>query len=108
MVKNFSAMQETLVLSLGWEDPLEKELATSSSVLAWEIAWTEEPGGLQAMGSQRVRHNLVTKPPSPAPSWGIPGGSVGEESSCSAGDRGHMGSNPGSGRSLGEGDSNPL
>ena len=54
-------MQETLVLSLGWEDPLEKELATSSSVLAWEIAWTEEPGGLQAMGSQRVRQDLEAK-----------------------------------------------
>ena len=46
VVKNSPAMQETLVLSLGWEDPLEKGLATSSSVLAWEIPWTEEPGGL--------------------------------------------------------------
>ena len=83
-------------------------MATHSSILAWKIPWTEEPGGLQAMGSQRVRHNLVTKPPPPAPSWGFPGGSVGKESSCSAGDRGHMGSTPGSARSLGEGESNPL
>ena len=45
-------MQETWVQSLGWEDPLEKEMATHSSILAWEIPWTEEPGGLQPMGSQ--------------------------------------------------------
>ena len=50
-------IQETQVLSLGQEDPLEEEMATHSSVLAWEISWTEEPGGLQSMGSQRVRHN---------------------------------------------------
>ena len=54
-------MQETRVQSLGWEDPLEKAIATHSSILAWEIAWTEEPGGLQSMGSQRVGHDLVTK-----------------------------------------------
>ena len=52
---------ETQVWSLGWEDPLEKEMAAHSSILAWEIPWTEEPGG-QSMGSQRVRHNLVMKP----------------------------------------------
>ena len=45
------------VRSLSWEDPLEKEMATHSSILAWRISWTEEPGGLQLMGSQRVRHN---------------------------------------------------
>jgi len=56
-VKNLPAMQETSVPSLGWEDPLEKEMATHSSILAWEIPWTEEPGGLESMGSQRVRHN---------------------------------------------------
>ena len=50
-------MQETRVQSLGWEDPLEKEMATHSSILAWEILWTEEPGGLQPMGWQRVRHD---------------------------------------------------
>ena len=50
-------MQETQVQSLDWEDPLEEGMVTYSSVLAWRIPWTEEPGGLQSMGSQRVRHN---------------------------------------------------
>jgi len=50
-------MQETQVLSLGWKDLLEKEMATHSSILAWGILWTEEPDGLQSMGSQRVRHD---------------------------------------------------
>ena len=54
-VKHLSAMQETQVRSLGWEDPLEKEMATHSSILAWKIPWTEEPGRLQSMGSQRIR-----------------------------------------------------
>ena len=49
-------MQETQVSSLGWEDPLEEEMATHSSILAWKIPWREEPGRLQSMGSQRVRH----------------------------------------------------
>ena len=53
--------QETWVQSLGWEDPLRKEMATQSSILAWRIPWTQEPVGLQSMGSKRVRHNLVTK-----------------------------------------------
>ena len=57
MVKNLPAMRETWVRYLGWEDPLEKGTATHSSSLAWRIAWTEEPGGLQSMGSQRVGHN---------------------------------------------------
>ena len=57
MVKRLPAMWETQVRSLGWEDPLEKEMVTHSSVLAWKIAWVEEPGGLQSMGSQRVRHD---------------------------------------------------
>ena len=60
MVKNPPAIletQEMWVRSLGWEDPLEKRMATHSSILAWEIPWTEEPGRLQSMGSQRVRHN---------------------------------------------------
>ena len=52
LVKNLPAMQETRVRFLGWEDPLEKEIATHSSILAWRIPWTEEPGGLQSMGSQ--------------------------------------------------------
>ena len=55
-------MQETWVRFLGQEDPLEKETATHSSILAWKIPRTEEPGRLQSMGSQRVRHNLATKP----------------------------------------------
>ena len=54
-------MQEMWVLSLGWEDPLEKKMATHSSILAWRIPGTEEPGGLQSMGLQRVRHDLATK-----------------------------------------------
>ena len=57
MVKNLPAMQETWVQSLGWEDLLEKGMAIHSSILAWEIPWTEEPGELQFMGSQRVRHD---------------------------------------------------
>jgi len=52
MIKNLPAMQETWVQSLGQEDPLEKEMATHSSILAWRIKWTEEPGGLQSMGFQ--------------------------------------------------------
>ena len=56
-VKNLSARWETWVQSLGWEDPLQKGTATHSSILAWRIPWTEEPGGLQSMGSQRVGQN---------------------------------------------------
>ena len=59
-VKRLPAMQETWVLSLGQEDPLDKEMATHSSTLAWKIPWTEEPGRLQSMGSQRVGHNWAT------------------------------------------------
>ena len=57
MVKNLPEMQETWVQSLGREDPLEKGMATHSSIPAWEITWTEEPGRLQSMGSQRVGHS---------------------------------------------------
>ena len=56
MVKSLPAMQETWVPSLDWEDLLEKEMATHSSILAWKIPWMEEPGGLQSMGPQRVGH----------------------------------------------------
>ena len=56
-VKRLSAMLEAQVQSLGWEDPLEKEMATHSSILAWKIPWTEEPGRLQSMGLQRVVHD---------------------------------------------------
>ena len=63
MVKNLPATLETWVGSLGWEDPLEEGMATQSSILAWESPWTEEPGGLQSMGSQRVGHDSATKQP---------------------------------------------
>ena len=66
-IKNLPAMQETWVRSLGQEDPLEKGMATHSSTLAWRIPWTEEPGGLQSMGSQRFGHDSVTFPHTP---WG--------------------------------------
>ena len=57
MVKRLSTMRETQVQSLGWEDPLEKELAIHPSTIAWKIPWTEEPGRLQSMGWQRVGHD---------------------------------------------------
>ena len=57
MVKNLPAMQETGAQSLGWEDPLENEMETHSSILAWRIPWTEEPGGLQTTELQRIRDN---------------------------------------------------
>ena len=56
-LKHLPGMQETWVRSLGWEDPLETEMATHSSTLAWKFPWREEPGRLQSMGSQRVGHN---------------------------------------------------
>ena len=68
MVKKLLAMQETQetrVRSLGQEDPLEEGMAAHSSILAWRIPWTEEPGGLQSMGSQRVTYDLATIPPAP-------------------------------------------
>jgi len=57
MVKSYLPTQETQARSLGWEEPLEKRMATQASILAWRIPWTEEPGELQSMGSQRIRHN---------------------------------------------------
>ena len=57
MLKHLPTMQETQVQSLGWEDLLEKEMVTHSSILAWKIPWTKKPGRLQAMGSQRVGHH---------------------------------------------------
>ena len=68
MVKNLPA-RKTWVQSLGQEDPLEKGMATDSSNLAWKIPWTEEPGGLQSMGLQRVRHNLATNTLSQGQLW---------------------------------------
>ena len=61
VVKNLFAMQEIWVPSRVWKDPLEKEMATHSSILAWKIPWTEEPVSLQAMGSQRVRYDWMTR-----------------------------------------------
>ena len=60
VVKNTTAVQETQFQFLGQEDALKEEMATYSSILAWKIPWTEEPGGLQSMGSQRVKHNWAT------------------------------------------------
>ena len=57
VIKHLPAVRETRVQSLGWKDPLEKEMATHSSTLAWKIPWTEEPGRLQCMGLQRIRHD---------------------------------------------------
>ena len=68
MVKNLPAMQETWVWSLGWEDPLEKEMATHSSILAWRIPWAEKSGRLQSMGLQRVGHDWATNTYSYVPS----------------------------------------
>ena len=61
VVKNMPTMRETWVQSLDWEDPLEESMATHSSILAWRMPWTEESGGLQSMGLQRIRHDWVSK-----------------------------------------------
>ena len=61
MVQSLHGIQETQVLFLGWEEPLKKGMGTHSSILAWEILWAEEPGGLQSLGSKRVRQDLATK-----------------------------------------------
>ena len=70
MIKNLPTMQETWVQSLGREDPPEEKMETHSSIIAWRIPWTEDPGGLQSMGSQRVRHDWVTYIHTPAGSQG--------------------------------------
>ena len=122
MVKNLPVMQEMQVQSLGWEDPLEKEMATYSGILAWKIPWTGEPDGLQSMGSQRVGHDWVTNTftltyfaniasqslvlfYSFYSMLGLPGSSEGKASASNAGDLGLI---PGSGRSPEEGHVNPL
>ena len=64
-VKRLSTIQETQVQSLGWKDALEKEIATHSRIVAWEIPWTDRSGDLQSMRSQRVKYDLVAKPPPP-------------------------------------------
>ena len=71
-IKNLPAAQEIQVRILGQEDPLEKEMATHSSILAWRIPWTEESGGLQSMGSQRLLHNLATEQQQSYKSSGLP------------------------------------
>ena len=107
MVKNLPAVWETQVQSLGREDALKNRTANHSSILAWKISWTEEPSGLQSMGSQRVGHNWAT-----SLSFFLsimfndfPGSSAGKESTWNAGD---LGSILGSGRSSGAGTGNPL
>ena len=97
-VKHLSTVQETRVRALGWEDPLEKEMATHSSTITWKIPWTEEPGRLQSIGSQRVGHNWAT-------SLSL---SAGKESTCNAEDAGEVGSIPGLGLCPGGGHGNPL
>ena len=73
MVKCLPAMWETWIRSLGWEDPLEKEIATHSSTLTWKIPWTEKPGRLQSIGLQRVRHDRVTSLSLHLESFGLEG-----------------------------------
>ena len=109
-VKNPPAIQKTQVWSLGWKDFVEKGIAPYSSILAWKIPWTEEPGRLQSMGPQRVGHNWAhtrthTIGHYLAIKWCFPGGSEVKASACNAGD---LGSIPGSGRFPGEGNGNPL
>ena len=104
-LKRLPPLRVTWVWSLGWEDPLEKEMVTHSSILAWKIPWTEEPGMPQSVGSQRVGHDWEA-----SLSFtfyfhlqiGFPDNSVGKESACNAGDSVLLG------RSTGEGTGNPL
>ena len=96
LVKNPPAMRDTWIRSLGWEDPLEKGMATHSSILAWGIPRTEEPSGLQAMGLQRVGHDHTTF----TFTLSFPRSSTGKESACNAGGPGSI---LGLGRSAGEG-----
>ena len=104
-------MRETHVRSPGWEDPLEKETAAHFSILAWRIPWTEEPGGLQFMGSQRVGHDWATSLSLFLSFYkytsilNFPGGFVVKNPPANAGDQGSI---LGSGRTSGEGNGNPL
>ena len=77
-VKRLPTMRETRVQSLGREDPLKKEIATHSSTLAWKIPWTEEPGRLQSMGSQRIGHDWATSFHFKVRVWGMLGSDAGE------------------------------
>ena len=105
MVKHLPTMQETQVGSLGREDPLEKEMAPHSSTIVWKIPWTEEPGRLQSMGSQRVGHNWSTSLSLSGSPEGFPCGSAGKESARNVGDLGLI---PGLERSPGEGKGYPC
>ena len=113
-LKRLPAMQETWVQSLGWEDPLEKEMATHSSTLAWRIPWMEEPGGLQSMGLQRVGHTTERLHcPCPLSCCDLACmhaccGTSGKESTCQCRRRKRLGFDPGLERSPGEGNGNPL
>ena len=108
MVRNPSAMWEAQVRSLGWEDPLEKGMATHSSILAWRSPWTEELGGLQSMGSQRVRHNWAKYIYRERIGWASQVALVVKNPPASAGDVRYLGLIPGLVRTPGGGHSNPL
>ena len=107
-VMRLSAMWETRVRSLSWEDPLQKEMATHSSTLAWKIPWMEEPGGEQSTGLQRVGHNERLHSLHLQKQQGFPGGSVVKYLPASAGDQRDLDLIPGSGRSPGVGNDNLL
>ena len=102
LVKNPPAMRETWAWSLGGEDPLEKGPTTHSSILAWRIPWTEEPGGLQSVGLRRVEHKWESFI---FPFLGLPGSLEGKESACSAGNPSLI---PGSERPPRVGNGNPI
>ena len=108
MVQASTAMWETQVRSLGWEDPREKEMATYSSTLTWKIPWMEEPCRLQSMGLQRVGHDWAISLSLTTETWASQVALVVKNPSANVGDVRDMGSNPGSGRSPGEGNGNPL
>ena len=116
MVKNLSAMQETQVWSLGWEDPLEKEVATHSNILAWRIPWTEEPVGLEAIGSiskhdckkNYLNHLTICSIHYIYIYTGFPSGSVVKNPPTNAGNKGDEGSISSLGRSPGRGNGNSL
>ena len=109
IIKHLPTIRETQVQSLGWEDPLEKEMATHSSILAWRIPWTEEPGGLQSVGvpeSDTTKHlTLITLISLSTTPRVFPDISIGKESACNEGDPGSI---PGLGRCPGEGKGYPL
>ena len=105
MVQRLPAVWETRVQSLSREGLMEKEMAPHSNILAWRIPWTEEPGGLQSKGSQRVGHNWAASLSLERPFMGFPGSSAGKESAYDAGDPSLI---PGWGRSPGKGIGHPL